>query len=490
MEFLFGGYDERKLKNNCKSALVRIKHHILKQTNLTKTSKKDVAKLMGDGKTEMAKIKCEHIIRIDETIEAYGLLELFLELIVERINVITDADKNRPPPKEMFECVTSIVFASRKSKIDELEEVKKQFGYKFGKDYIEACVNNKGNIVNQRLNNKLMLLPIKKKLLNGYMKEIALAYDVEYDEENENENDDDDAPTPVGLDVPHAPASGLTTAYASMVVPQQQLSNDNNNNNGDNRNVPFASASLIEESNTNDGMDGFSLNNNNNNTGSTSTSTSVPIDETSYEGDINVDGQRHGKGTLVYTDGMYKGGFFKGMRHGDGTFTYIDDSMYIGSWRDDMRHGHGKWLAPNGHLIFDGEWYEGHIKDKRSRHKVEKDLASVPWRTVTRNSNHTTTNGSVHNHAPVQHQHQHQTQPQLKSIEPDAPMKNRTISEDLSCLDSDEPIYPPPHGNDNNNTNPYAAKVPATEPTPAPAAAAAEVDLLQAMKDRIAALRK
>ena len=78
MEFLFGGYDERKLKNNCKSALVRIKHHILKQTNLTKTSKKDVAKLMGDGKTEMAKIKCEHIIRIDETIEAYGLLELFL----------------------------------------------------------------------------------------------------------------------------------------------------------------------------------------------------------------------------------------------------------------------------------------------------------------------------------------------------------------------------------------------------------------------------
>ena len=62
MNFLFGGFDEKKMKANMKMAIHRIRMESNKQTNITKANKKEIAKLIGSDKAELARIKCEHIM--------------------------------------------------------------------------------------------------------------------------------------------------------------------------------------------------------------------------------------------------------------------------------------------------------------------------------------------------------------------------------------------------------------------------------------------
>ena len=59
------------------------------------------------------------------------------------------------------------------------------------------------------------------------------------------------------------------------------------------------------------------------------------------------------RGTYTYPDGStYIGEFNKdGVKHGTGTFTSPDGSKYEGEWKDGMKHGKGT------QTYFDGEKY-------------------------------------------------------------------------------------------------------------------------------------
>ena len=96
-----------------------------------------------------------------------------------------------------------------------------------------------------------------------------------------------------------------------------------------------------------------------------------------YHGDYNENGEFHGRGKYVHSDGsIYEGFFFEGkmsgegffkfangstyngalkndLKHGYGTFRAADGSVYIGDWRDDERHGKGKYT------FYTGDVYEG-----------------------------------------------------------------------------------------------------------------------------------
>eukprot|EP00164_Ancoracysta_twista_P001451 GFYU01001891.1.p1 GENE.GFYU01001891.1~~GFYU01001891.1.p1 ORF type:complete len:263 (-),score=48.56 GFYU01001891.1:341-1129(-) len=67
--------------------------------------------------------------------------------------------------------------------------------------------------------------------------------------------------------------------------------------------------------------------------------------ETSYEGDTNDDGKPHGTGVMKYVDHSryvkYTGDFRNGERHGKGTMLYTSGAVYEGEWVDDVRCGTG-----------------------------------------------------------------------------------------------------------------------------------------------------
>ena len=85
-----------------------------------------------------------------------------------------------------------------------------------------------------------------------------------------------------------------------------------------------------------------------------------------YDGDVNYNGQEHGRGTFIWHDGeKYVGEWRNGEKHGHGVYYYSDGDKYDGEWRDDKRHGHGVFYFHDGDK-YDGEW----INDQKHGHGV------------------------------------------------------------------------------------------------------------------------
>jgi len=62
-----------------------------------------------------------------------------------------------------------------------------------------------------------------------------------------------------------------------------------------------------------------------------------------------IDGKRHGQGTVTYSNGKkYVGEFKNGKRNGQGTMTYSDGRKYVGGVKNGKWDGQGTFTFPNG----------------------------------------------------------------------------------------------------------------------------------------------
>lgn len=147
-----------------------------KKKNAAKHQKVEISKLLAEKKSEKAMIKVEHIIRDDFVLEGYELIELYCELLHERIHQITTS---KECPEEMEVVVASLIWAAGVVDIAELAEVKKQLTKKFGKEFAQAAEqNNPEGTVNKRMYHKLKYQAPQKSLCFKYLEEIARSYDV------------------------------------------------------------------------------------------------------------------------------------------------------------------------------------------------------------------------------------------------------------------------------------------------------------------------
>jgi len=77
-----------------------------------------------------------------------------------------------------------------------------------------------------------------------------------------------------------------------------------------------------------------------------------------YVGDL-LDGERHGLGTVTWSDGTkYEGEFKNGKQHGQGIETYPDGIKYEGEWKSGTKHGQGTLIWTTGSK-YEGEWKDG-----------------------------------------------------------------------------------------------------------------------------------
>ena len=56
-----------------------------------------------------------------------------------------------------------------------------------------------------------------------------------------------------------------------------------------------------------------------------------------YEGELSLEGKRHGRGVMVWTIG----------------------SLYEGYWKTDKQHGRGRLIYGNGNSYYEGTWKYG-----------------------------------------------------------------------------------------------------------------------------------
>lgn len=76
------------------------------------------------------------------------------------------------------------------------------------------------------------------------------------------------------------------------------------------------------------------------------------------------DNKRNGMGTLTRTKGSkYVGQWKDDQFNGHGTYIYPDGSSYVGQWRDSRKNGEGRYISSDG-SEYEGQWKNGRLIGK------------------------------------------------------------------------------------------------------------------------------
>jgi len=114
---------------------------------------------------------------------------------------------------------------------------------------------------------------------------------------------------------------------------------------------------------------------------------------TLYEGEWKRK-KEHGKGTLMTADRrriMYEGEWERGRMHGQGTYFYSGDasvqarrnrqvdSRYIGEFKENARHGVGKYYLPDG-STYEGEWRDNEMSGQGTFRWPDESFYVGQWK--------------------------------------------------------------------------------------------------------------
>lgn len=100
---------------------------------------------------------------------------------------------------------------------------------------------------------------------------------------------------------------------------------------------------------------------------------------TIYKGLYNDYGERHGPGTMTWSNGdRYEGYFFNGNRHGHGTLFFADGSEYVGEWECNHMHGNGTRRFPSGD-VYTGTFVNGQRQGQGRFYYSNGDMYLGEW---------------------------------------------------------------------------------------------------------------
>jgi vacuolar protein sorting-associated protein IST1 len=199
-------------------AVSRLRIHSNKKSALVQTQMQQVSKLLSETppKEEKARIKTESIVRDDDTIEAYELLQLQCEIISQRIQFIAS---KKEIPDDLKSTIATLIWASTRIDVPELKVVRSQFKSKYGKKFDEEASLGNSGIVNERIMAKLSVVPPNAFLVQTYLEKIAEKYDLDWKPTTSANSLNysqmqNPMPAPMGFSVPAAAGSGFTPATA------------------------------------------------------------------------------------------------------------------------------------------------------------------------------------------------------------------------------------------------------------------------------------
>ncbi|XP_056849303.1 uncharacterized protein LOC108819485 isoform X1 [Raphanus sativus] len=161
-------------------AVARIKLLRNKRQVVVKQMRRDIALLLQSGQDATARIRVEHVIREQNILAANEIIELFCELIVSRLTIIS---KHKECPVDLKEGIASLIFAApRCSEIPELGDLKDIFEKKYGRDFVSAATELRPTCgVNRMLVDRLSVMRPYGEVKLKVMKEIAKEFQVDWD---------------------------------------------------------------------------------------------------------------------------------------------------------------------------------------------------------------------------------------------------------------------------------------------------------------------
>ncbi|XP_038884436.1 uncharacterized protein LOC120075284 isoform X1 [Benincasa hispida] len=147
----FKSSDFRRLVQSAFTRLRALKNHHHRRYS---EGRDDVVRLLQDGLSGLALSRCEEMIEHQNLLDAYGMIEGYLNLLMESIYLL---GRGRECPDELKEAVSSVVFASSRWKdFSELEDIKSILTSQFGKEFTGRAVElRNNNSVNDSIMQKL-----------------------------------------------------------------------------------------------------------------------------------------------------------------------------------------------------------------------------------------------------------------------------------------------------------------------------------------------
>ncbi|KAG6514697.1 hypothetical protein ZIOFF_025067 [Zingiber officinale] len=141
---------------------------------------KEIAQYIQTGQEAIARIRVEYIIREQNILAAYEIIELFCEFVLARVPIL---EAQRDCPIELQEAVATIIFASpRCSDLPELLHLRNLFSTKYGKEFVAAAseLRPESN-VNRTIIEKLSVKAPPAELKIKVLKVIAQEYNLDWD---------------------------------------------------------------------------------------------------------------------------------------------------------------------------------------------------------------------------------------------------------------------------------------------------------------------
>eukprot|EP00252_Welwitschia_mirabilis_P011160 TRINITY_DN2509_c0_g1_i1.p1 TRINITY_DN2509_c0_g1~~TRINITY_DN2509_c0_g1_i1.p1 ORF type:complete len:339 (-),score=66.20 TRINITY_DN2509_c0_g1_i1:22-1038(-) len=180
-ESFFGkSFSGAKCKTLITLTISRIKLLKNKRELQLKQMEKDIVHCLQSGQETTAQIRVEHVIREQNILAAYAIIELFCEHLGVRLHII---ETQRECPLDLREAVATLIFAApRCSDLPELLHIRNLFVAKYGKDFVTAIAELKPNCgVNRQIIEKLSAHAPVADLRLKTLKNIAKEYNILWD---------------------------------------------------------------------------------------------------------------------------------------------------------------------------------------------------------------------------------------------------------------------------------------------------------------------
>ncbi|KAK6932523.1 Vacuolar protein sorting-associated protein Ist1 [Dillenia turbinata] len=169
------GWRKASNKNLIRHVQCRLKFLKSKRYAIIRQFRDDIAQLINNGQHQIAFSRVEQLLKDQNLMVAYGLLDNFCEFIIINLSYIR---RNKDLPNDIKEAMSSLIYAAaRCGDLPELQIIRKLFGERYGHTFAEIAVDLlPGNLVNKQLAETLniTLVPDEAKLV--LMDEISRDY--------------------------------------------------------------------------------------------------------------------------------------------------------------------------------------------------------------------------------------------------------------------------------------------------------------------------
>ncbi|XWS64324.1 hypothetical protein CRYUN_Cryun06bG0176600 [Craigia yunnanensis] len=164
----------KSLINLAISRLAVFKNQRLVRCNQARS---DVVQLLELGHHDRAILRVEQVIKEQNMLDVYGMLEGYCNLVIERVHLI---EQERVCPDELKEAISSLLFASsRCGDFPELQELRAVFMSRYGKEFAAGAIELRNNCgVNTKIIQKLSTRPPDLQSRRNVLKEIAAENDI------------------------------------------------------------------------------------------------------------------------------------------------------------------------------------------------------------------------------------------------------------------------------------------------------------------------